>query len=179
MALGLLALLASPLAVRAAVVYKWTDADGVIHFSDQPVPGAERIVTTSGAGSSSHGGAVQSSSSGAPPAKPKSAEAALEFNQFAIASPTNEETITGSGSVAVRLDLDPGLKPMQAITWYLNGSPLANQASDATQFTLDDLPRGTYTLGATVLDQASGETKSAEAVTFYVVRPSVLSPQHK
>jgi hypothetical protein len=41
------------------------------------------------------------------------------------------------------------------------------------------LARGTYTLGATVVDQASGESKSAESVTFYVVRTSLLSPQHK
>ena len=26
----------------SAVVYKWIDADGVVHFSDQPVPGAEK-----------------------------------------------------------------------------------------------------------------------------------------
>jgi len=28
-------------AAHALVVYKWTDAQGVVHFSDQPVPGAE------------------------------------------------------------------------------------------------------------------------------------------
>ena len=32
-------------AAQAAVIYKWTDADGVVHFSDQPVPGAEKIYT--------------------------------------------------------------------------------------------------------------------------------------
>ncbi len=40
---GALALAAIPFAVHAAIVYKWTDADGVVHFSDQPVPGAEKI----------------------------------------------------------------------------------------------------------------------------------------
>ena len=34
---------------QAAVVYKWTDADGVVHYSDQPVPGAEKIYTASSA----------------------------------------------------------------------------------------------------------------------------------
>ena len=50
--LGLFAALAAGVATHAAVVYKWVDADGVVHLSDQPVPGAERIVTESGPGRS-------------------------------------------------------------------------------------------------------------------------------
>lgn len=43
--LGLVALLAA-LPVDAQAIYKWTDANGVVHYSDQPPPesaGAERI----------------------------------------------------------------------------------------------------------------------------------------
>jgi len=96
-----------------------------------------------------------------------------------IDSPANEQTITGNQPVMVHLALSPDLKPTQAITWYLNGSPLANQAPDATQFSLEDLARGTYTLGATVMDRTTGESKSAQPVTFYVMRTSLLSPGHK
>ncbi|MGP0088234.1 MAG: DUF4124 domain-containing protein, partial [Steroidobacteraceae bacterium] len=42
LALGLFAAVVA----QAAVVYKWTDADGVVHFSDQPEPGAEKIYTS-------------------------------------------------------------------------------------------------------------------------------------
>jgi len=176
MALCLFAVLAAGQGVQAAVVYKWTDADGVIHFSDQPVPGAEKIVTASG---SAHTGWTTTNSSGGGPAKPKSASSGMEFSQFAITSPAHEETITGEQPVNVHLALEPALKPGQAITWYLNGSPLGNQPSDATSFTLPDLARGTYSIGAAIVDQTSGESKSAESVTFYVIRPSLLSPQHK
>ena len=46
---------------QAAVVYKWTDSDGVVHFSDQPVPGAEKITTgaTNTAVSGSPGGSAK------------------------------------------------------------------------------------------------------------------------
>ena len=176
MAVGLLTLLTGGTSVQAAVVYKWTDADGVIHFSDQPVPGAEKIVTASGA---SHNGWVASTANGASTAtKPKSASA-LDFKQLAIVSPGHEETITGMQAVNVRLAIDPGLKPTQAITWVLNGSPLSAEPPDAVQFTLSDLARGTYTISATVVDQPTGESTSVDPVTFYVVRPSLLSPQHK
>ncbi len=174
-ACGLLAVFAGCLAVQAAVVYKWTDADGVVHFSDQPVPGAEKLNTSSG---SSHGVGLGAQARTATPEKPKAGP--LDFKELAITSPGHDETITGNQPVNVQLAVDPALnRETQAVTWYLNGSALTDQAPDATQFTLADLPRGTYTLSATVLDQASGQTKSAETVTFYVMRTSVLSPTHK
>ena len=46
-------------------------------------------------------------------------------------------------------------------------------------FRIPDLPRGVYTLSATLTDTGSGATKNADPVTFNVLRPSVLSPQHK
>ena len=46
-------------------------------------------------------------------------------------------------------------------------------------FQLQDLSRGVYTLSATLTDTDSGATKNADPVTFNVLRPSVLSPQHK
>ena len=167
------ATLAAGVATHAAVVYKWVDADGVVHLSDQPVPGAERIVTDSGSGRS---GTVTTSAPAATPApKPK----ALDFTQFVITSPGKEETFTGNRAVNVSLALDPALTSTQTISWSLNGQPLTNQAPDATQFTLQDLPRGSYTLSAMISDQTSGETKSSESVTFNVMRVSLLAPQRK
>ena len=172
--LGLFAALAAAAAVQAAVVYKWVDADGVVHLSDQPVPGAERIVTASGPG---RAGTVTSSAAAATPSKP--APKPLAFAQFVITSPIKEETFTGNRPVSVHLALEPDLTPTQTISWSLNGQPLTSQAPDATQLTLEDLPRGTYSLAATISDQSSGETKSSESVTFYVVKTSLLSPTHK
>jgi len=174
-AYGLLAVFAGCLSVQAAVVYKWTDADGVVHFSDQPAPGAEKLTTFSG---SSRGVALGAQARTPASEKPKAGP--LDFRQLAITSPGHDETITGNQPVSVQLAVDPALnKETQAITWYLNGSALTDQPADATQFTLADLPRGTYTLSATVVDQPSGQTKSADSVTFYVQRTTLLSPTHK
>jgi hypothetical protein len=171
---GALALAAGPFAVQAAIIYKWTDSDGVVHFSDQPVPGAEKFVTT---GAARIGTVTMGSSAAAAGAKPKPTSTATSLS-VSIDSPGNEQTITGNQPVKVHLAVTPDLKPGQAITWYLNGGPLT-EPPDATQFTLEDLARGTYTLAATVVDQASGESKSAEPVTFYVMRTTLLSPQRK
>jgi len=173
----LFAALATFVAANAAVVYKWVDADGVVHLSDQPVPGAERIVTDSGSGRS--GASSAAPAAPAAPQPPKPVPKGLTFTQFAIVSPGQEENFTNNNPVNVSLALSPGLSPTQTISWSLNGQPLANQAPDATQFTLDDLPRGAYTLSATVSDQSTGETQSTEPVTFYVMRPTLLSPLRK
>ncbi len=158
------------------MVYKWTDADGVVHFSDQPVPGAEKIIT---AGGSTHGILSQPASGGPQAEKPKS-KTVLAGTQVSITSPTPDQTFSGSEVMTARLSLQPDLPPGQAITitWNLNGAPVS-EAEGMTHFTLPDLPRGSYTLSATLTDTDSGESKSADPVTFNVLRPSLLAPQHK
>jgi hypothetical protein len=168
-ALGLSALI-SP--VLAAVVYKWVDADGVVHFSDQPVPGAEKITTTGG---STRGILSQPMPGGrSAPDKPKP----HPVQHATISSPAPDQTFTGGEQVSASLSVDPALAPGQTVSWTLNGAQVG-ESSNATQLMLPDLPRGTYTIAATVSDSGSGETISADPVTFNVVRPSVLSPQHK
>jgi Domain of unknown function (DUF4124) len=170
-ALGLVA----ACAVDAAVIYKWTDADGVVHYSDQPVPGAEKIVTSSSS-SNGIGGGGRASSVAAPG---KKAPSRIEYTSFAIGSPAKEQSFFGDEIIPVRLTLDPGLRPNQTISWYLNGSPLTDQAPTATSFSLQSLSRGTYQISATLTDTVTGETQNSEGVTFYVRQPSELSPQHR
>jgi len=175
MVLGLVA----TCAVDAAVIYKWTDADGVVHYSDQAVPGAEKIVTSSSSSSSSNGiGRGAHASSADTPGK-KATPARLEYADFAIESPTKEQVFFGEEIIPVRLRLDPELKPNHTISWYLNGSPLTDQAPTSRSFTLQSLSRGTYQISATVTDTVTGESQNSEGVTFYVRQPSELSPQHQ
>jgi hypothetical protein len=166
-----------PFAAHGLAVYKWTDAQGVVHFSDQPVPGAERVLTSS---APEHAGILGQTAPGpaSPPPKPKT-ERPLSAARIAIASPAPEQTFSGGESVPVSLSVDGDLKPSWTVVWTLNGAQVQGQSAAATSFTLTDLPRGVYTIEATVSDGATGESKSADAVTFNVIRPSVLSPQHK
>jgi hypothetical protein len=168
---------------QAAVVYKWTDSDGVIHYSDQPVPGAEKIFTASspspGGSGSSAGTANPSGLGGKASASKKSVAPGLEYNQFAITSPLPDQTFFGDDVISAHLALEPGLKPNQTITWRLNGGQLENPDPTATQLTLPHLERGTYTLAATVTDQTTGESASTDSVSFFVHQPSLLSPQHQ
>ena len=161
---------------QAAVVYKWTDSDGVVHYSDQPVPGAEKIFTS---GSPTPAGSAPSARSANPgPAGPKKS-GSPGLSQFAITSPTAEQTFFGDEVIGVHLAVEPTLKPEQTITWHLNGRQLDDVGPAATSFSLPHLDRGTYAIAATVTDSTTGESTSTDSVTFYVRQPSSLSPQHQ
>ena len=165
---------------QAAVVYKWTDSDGVIHFSDQPVPGAEKIHTGSGTEAASpvrprvdaqaSGVQNQASDEGAP---------GLGYTEFSIASPAPDQAFFGDEAISVSLILNPPLKQNHFLNWQLNGKQLDDQGPNPTQFSLPRLDRGTYNIAATITDPQTGESRSTGSVTFFVRQPSELSPLHK
>lgn len=173
MALGLVA----TCAVHAAVIYKWTDADGVVHYSDQAIPGAEKIVTSSNSSNGIGGGTHAQSAASAPSRQAPPSRVA--YTTFTIESPAKDQVFFGDEIIPVRLHLDPDLKPDQTITWTLNGAPLTDQPPTSRSFTLQSLPRGTYQISATLMDTVTGESQASEGVTFYVRQPSELSPQHR
>jgi hypothetical protein len=159
---------------QAAVVYKWKDADGVIHYSDQAVPGAEKIYTATST-TAGNAAAARPSQNTPPTDTPKSASG-LNFAKFSITSPAADQTFFGDEVVGVHLTLEPDLKPEQTITWHLNGKQL-EEAPTSTQFGLPRLDRGTYILAATITDQSTGESRTSDSVTFFVRQPTALGPQ--
>jgi hypothetical protein len=166
------------LAAQAAVVYKWVDADGVVHYSDQAVPGAEKIITagrSSPNGSSAPASPGNSNSNG-PPSRAGAAAQARPA-AITIVSPQPEQNFFNNEPISVMLSL-PELTPDQSVIWHLNGTEL-EQAPTATRFVLPNPGRGTFAIAAIITDQATGEVQSTPSVTFYVHEPSLLSPQHR
>jgi hypothetical protein len=169
LAIGLL----TAFTVQAAVIYRWVDTDGVVHYSDQASPGAEKIVTAT----SSSPGAPGARNTTAPTAQaPQRSAGGLNYAEFSITSPAPEQTFFGDDVVAVHLNLNPTLRPNQSITWHLNGKQL-DFPPNAVSFALPHLDRGTYALAATITDQQTSESETSSSVTFFVRQPSALSPQ--
>jgi hypothetical protein len=161
------------LTVQAGAIYKWTDADGVVHYSDQSVPGAEKVRSTTPINrADSPNTSGRAAAQGPAPAKAAAAAA------LTITSPVNEQVFFNDDVASVHLDVQPALKPTQVITWHLNGKTL-EQAPTAVTFPLQGLERGTYVLAATMVDQETGESLTSGTVTFYFRQPSALSPQHR
>jgi hypothetical protein len=169
LAIGLL----TAFTVQAAVIYRWVDADGVVHYSDQASPGAEKIVTATSSSSVAQG----ARSTAAPTVQaPQRSAGGLNYAEFSITSPAPEQTFFGDDVVAVHLNLNPTLRPNQSITWHLNGKQL-DFPPNAVSFALPHLDRGTYALAATITDQQTSESETSSSVTFFVRQPSALSPQ--
>jgi hypothetical protein len=166
LALGLLI----AFSVQAAVIYRWVDADGVVHYSDQASPGAEKIVTSTSLAGTVAGPRTSSSSQ-----MPQQA-AQKGYAEFTITAPLPDQSYFAEDVIAVHLTLTPSLRPNQAITWQLNGKQL-DSPPDAVSFALPRLDRGTYVLTASITDQQTGESQSSTGVTFYVRQPSSLAPQ--
>jgi Domain of unknown function (DUF4124) len=159
---------------QSAVIYKWTDANGVVHYSDQPVPGAEKIITAGKSSINTY--SAQPGSANGQQTRPGNGTAAPVA--VSISSPQPEQSFFNNEPINISLSLS-ALKPDQSVSWHLNGRELTDQSPSTTQFVLPNPGRGTFAIAATVTNQTTGDVQTTPSVTFYVREPSLLSPQHR
>lgn len=164
----------------AADTYRWVDENGVIHFSDRPHPGAERIEL----------GEVQTFSApeSLPEAPPPAAETAARadegvqdagpaYDVFRIVQPQPEETIRNTGgTLDVSLDVSPRVRRGHRVGLYLDGNRVSGVPRAATSFTIDGAVRGAHTLRAVIEDSSGNLVEQSPTVRFYVQQTSIQNP---
>lgn len=162
--------------VGAAQVYRWVDKDGVVHFSDQPVKGAEQIPLTP----APKPGSVAPPAYRPPPAQlTPPPETVARYNRCVVKGPTPDQTFMQADVIAVQVDTDPALQPEDGIAASLNGEALQGWPRGSAAFRIGPLPRGAYTLAVTVTG-ADGTVKCTSPTTsFNVFQPTLLSPARK
>jgi len=148
--------------------YRWVDAQGVVHYSDTAHPGAQVI----------HLPAAQTYHS--PPTRPTDPVNPAQYGaadsasrSCAIAAPAAEASFFAPESVPV--SVAPVLQQGDQLAVTLDGAPLGSASGDGGQFQIQQPDRGAHTVSATVRDTA-GKVVCQSTVTFYVQRPSELSP---
>jgi len=154
-------------------VWKWKDENGVVHYSDQPGPGAVRVDLHSQTFS-----APDTPSTSAPtPRSQRNSNAATYYQSLEIWKPEPEETFPNTGGqVDVRMRLEPALQGADTLALYLDGKHV-EEADNSLDFTLTDVPRGQHSLIATVTDGNTGRVAvQSSPVTFYVQQASVARP---
>ena len=165
-----LALSAYPL---VAGIYKSVDEYGNVHYSDQPVSGAEEIRLRKPTLYTPPPLPVQQTTSGSSESGTEENASSL-YQSIAIVSPENEETIrSNEGRLTVSIELVPGLKQNHKIRIYLDGNQAAGEL-DSTQVTLSQVDRGTHTLAVSVVDDKENELKRSESITFHLLRISAV-----
>lgn len=163
----LLLLITMPL--LAANVWKWRDAQGVVHYSDQPIPGAEQVTVQNSSTFSASSASNNAASSN--PGQP----AAVTYSNVEIWKPSNEQTIPNTGGVVgVGVRVEPQLAPGHRLALYMDGKLVSGFPQQGMEYELTEVERGAHTLVLVVVDAQAKQVTSSAPVQFFVQQPSVL-----
>ncbi len=152
-----------------AQAYKWTDEDGVVHYSDRPQEGAERIQLPSDGRRPPPPRTV--SSAAATAAAPSEEAAVFRYESLTIGSPLAEETLWNIESVLnVTLNVDPTLQSGHRIRVYFDGTPrMVNRMS----FQIDEVYRGVHNIQAEIIDASGTMMIRSMPNRFYVQQNAI------
>ncbi len=156
-------------------IYRWTDAQGNIHFSDKPHPGARRVhrlpqlnsysapapPPTSGA---TGGSAARRATHRGPGDR---------YQRLRVVSPKPNQTFRSAArKVSVSVSISPALASGDRVVYYLDGNEVAGPTS-STSVVLKGIDRGTHNVGAAVVGPKGRELIRAVPVTIFMKPPII------
>lgn len=169
----LLIALAGILAASVALAqsaWRWTDENGVVHYSDSPVEGAEPVnlseyTRDTGVRISHNSNAAVAVDEDA------TADSQFEYDSIAITSPAAEETLWNiEATLNVTVTLSPQLQPGHQLRAYFDGQP---QDVPGPSFRLQNVYRGIHNLQVEVVDAQGRSLIRSEPTRFYVQQNSI------
>ena len=177
----LLALASQVQSATRTEIWEWTDANGVKHYSDNPAPGARKMVLVSEPAESSDPPSVPAAS--AADSKPV-APPQTEYERLEILSPQNEASFFGSDTVIqVRVQSEPQVTEPDHLLTFLDGEQVG--AANVYEHTLTDLSRGAHQLVSVIGDPRGNEKIRSKPLVFYIkqadtiANPQVVGPALK
>lgn len=157
-----------------AEIYKQVLPDGTVSYSNEPLPGAEKInppLPQVIPAAKPPRDEVESEQSGA---------ATTAYARFDISEPADDQVIwSNERAVSVNIAIDPALKIRQGhrLVILLDGSPATSPGGE-TRVTLNEVDRGTHTLTAEVRDAPGRVLMQSATITFHLKQhSSLLSPR--
>ncbi len=159
-----------------ADTWRWVDENGVVNFSDQPHPGAERVdlrsVQTYTPPEWAQERAERSRDEG---------DAAVSADRLAVTilRPQQDETLWNvEGSLDVLVDVKPGMARKQQVIFFLDGNRVPGAGGAGDTFVLTQVFRGAHTLRAAVENPDGSQAGVSRTVKFNVQQTSVLNPNN-
>lgn len=168
--------LALPALASAATVWTWVDENGVRHYSDRPVEGAEQIEIGEVQGFSAP--PAPTIEPAAPDEEARSSDRSQGYDRLAITDPEQTETLWNiEGRLEVSVAVEPSLRAGHVIDLYLDGE---RQHLDTrnTSITVDEVYRGVHALEAVVLSANGEELVRSPTRNFVVQQTSLLNPNN-
>ena len=153
-----------------AQAYRWVDEDGVVHFSDRPVEGAEQIFLPQQSQATRRVFAPQ-----APDAQQREDAsepvAAFKYDALEIVAPAPEETLWNiEGVLNVSLRVTPALRQGDQIRVYFDGK---EQIVTGTSFQIEEVYRGVHNIQAEIIDSTGRLMARSLPNRFYVQQNSI------
>ena len=157
--------------ITAETVYKKTNPDGSVSFTDQPSTDTEEVKIRK----PTTFAPLRLPSLRSPNTKAKS----INYD-VTIIEPSNDSTIIGTTSIKVSVTVTPEL-PHSHMFRYQLGSQVVN--SHSTAVSLDNIARGTHVLNVSVINREGEVISPGSSVTFHqkrffkkAVKPKVKAP---
>ncbi len=165
-------LMVASVTVRAEV-YRQTDSQGNVTFTDTPGKGAEAVkigpVTTIKMPKLRD---IKAPS--APEPQPASDSTGTPYSKIRFTSPQDQQAFySGNGNIELQVTSTPPLQDGDRFEVMLDGQPVG-QGQGGT-FAVRNVFRGTHKAQVNVVDQKGRPVATGESITFTVHRPSVLN----
>ena len=169
----LLALTLAGLSLAAAAddIYRWTDSNGVVHYSDKPQAPTDKPVALPNLQTYTHGGTPPGFAPVPQPA-PRAAAAADSGTSVSIVSPAADETIRdaeGKFTVSVNAQVGSG----QGLVYYLDGGAVNTEPTPSTAWLYTGVERGDHSLAVAMVDTGGHELGRSAPVTIHMMPPKL------
>jgi hypothetical protein len=148
-------------AAWATTVYKWVDANGVVHFSDQPNPNAQKIELADAQ-------TYRSTASSAPPPSPAAAAPATAPPVCVIDSPSAGQVFLDTYSITGHVTLAHAGPEGSQPTLRLDGLDISALVGPSGTFAMSQVDRGDHTLTLQVTSDHGDVTCQGNPVTFSI-----------
>ncbi len=158
-------------------LWKWTDSNGVVHYSDVPGPGAVKVdLTVTEAQPRPTVAAPAAGPSSSTAAKP-AAPATVTYTSLEIWQPEDQASyFEADTTVNVRLRSDPAIAADDSLLLYLDGK-LVEGPRNALEYSLSGVERGAHSLTAQILDIKGKEKIRSKSVVFYIKQTTTIAPR--
>ena len=159
------------LSVEATTVYRKVDENGVVVFSDEPVPGAIPIELAPTKVEKNARKWRLPGRPGGPSLRPGGNDPQSDYNykSFTIAHPPAGAAIrSNSGQLSASVAIDPALIKGHRVMYYIDGDLVAS--SSALSAKLSGISNGEHTLIAAVINSEGLELTRSKPVSFNLLR---------
>ncbi len=155
----------------ATTVYKWVDENGVIHYSDQPHPNAQKLQVQGVQTYSSSSAAVRAPAEGESGSAPPN-----PYKGCAIAQPLDQQNLPNAQSVFIRVAADPVPRGSDHVFITMDGQGLNGGQPTGLSFNVTPIDRGAHSVAAQIRGPDDSVLCQTPTVTFYVQQPNLFSP---